>query len=81
MGDLVQLFSQPGDVICDPFMGSGSTGVACMRLGRRFVGIELDPRYFDIACKRIEEAARQPDMFVPRPPKPVQTSMFGESAA
>lgn len=59
--------------ILDPFMGSGTTGVACVKLGRKFTGIELDPDYFEIACKRIEEAYRQPDMFVPQPEvKPVQ---------
>ena len=46
-------------------MGSGTTGAAAVALGRRFVGIELQPRYFDIACRRIEWAARQPDLFVP----------------
>lgn len=46
-------------VICDPYMGSGSTGVASLRMGRRFVGIELDRRYFDIACERIENEQRQ----------------------
>lgn len=51
-------------VICDPFMGSGTTGVACARDGRSFIGIEREPKYFDIACKRIEEAYRQPDMLV-----------------
>lgn len=50
--------------ILDPFMGSGTTGVACAKMGREFIGIELDEKYFDIACKRIEEAYRQPDMFV-----------------
>lgn len=50
--------------ILDPFMGSGTTGVACVKLGKTFVGIELDPEYFDIACKRIEDAYRQPDFFV-----------------
>jgi site-specific DNA-methyltransferase (adenine-specific) len=49
--------------VLDPFMGSGTTGVACVRLGRRFVGIEIEPRYFDIACRRIEEAQNQGDMF------------------
>jgi DNA modification methylase len=44
-------------------MGSGTTGVAATRLGRRFIGIEIEPRYFDIACRRIEEAQRQGDMF------------------
>lgn len=53
--------------ILDPFMGSGTTGVACARLGRRFIGIEIEPRYFDIACKRIEQAYRQADLFVAPP--------------
>lgn len=43
----------------DPFMGSGTTGVACMNLGRSFIGIEIEPKYFDIACRRIEDAQRQ----------------------
>jgi site-specific DNA-methyltransferase (adenine-specific)/modification methylase len=46
-------------VICDPYMGSGSTGVAALRLGRKFIGIEIDREYFDIACRRIEDAQRQ----------------------
>jgi len=50
--------------ILDPFMGSGTTGVACVKLGRTFIGIEIDPGYFDIACKRIKDAYAQPDMFV-----------------
>ena len=49
----------PATVICDPYMGSGSTGVAALRMGRRFVGIELDRRYFDVACERIENEQRQ----------------------
>lgn len=53
--------------ILDPFMGSGSTGVAAVKLGRKFVGIEIDPDYFDIACRRIEAALREPDMFVAAP--------------
>jgi len=59
--------------ILDPFMGSGTTGVACVKLGRRFIGIELDPDYFDIACERIRKAYDQPDMFVEQPePAPIQ---------
>jgi site-specific DNA-methyltransferase (adenine-specific) len=46
-------------VICDPYMGSGSTGVAALRIGRRFIGIECDRRYFDVACERIENEQRQ----------------------
>lgn len=49
----------PGGLIADPFMGSGSTGVACMLSGRPFIGCELDERYFDIACQRIDDAQRQ----------------------
>ena len=62
--------------ILDPFMGSGTTLVACQRMGRQGTGIELDPEYFEIACKRVEEAARQPDMFVQSAPQPKQESMF-----
>lgn len=67
----------PATTILDPFMGSGTTGVACARRGRRFIGIEIEPRYFDIACRRIEEAQRQGDMFRDAPTaKPEQVSMF-----
>ena len=50
--------------VLDPFMGSGTTGVAAMRLGRKFIGIEIEPRYFDIACRRIEDAQKQADLFI-----------------
>ena len=53
--------------ILDPFMGSGTTLVACAKMGRAGIGIELDPDYFEIACKRVAEAYRQPDMFVVKP--------------
>lgn len=49
--------------VCDPFMGSGSTGCAAVAMGRPFIGVELDPGYFDIACRRIEEAQRQGSLF------------------
>jgi DNA modification methylase len=66
--------------ILDPFMGSGTTGVACVKLGRKFIGIEIEPKYFNIACKRIEQAYAQPDLFVPQSqPKPVQASLFQEA--
>jgi hypothetical protein len=63
----VERASLNGETVLDPFMGSGTTGVACARLGRRFVGVEIEPRYFDIACRRIEQAQRQPDLFVHAP--------------
>lgn len=64
----IRLHTLPGHSVLDPFMGSGTTGVACARLGRRFIGVEIDERYFDIACRRIEEAQRQSDLFVKPPP-------------
>jgi site-specific DNA-methyltransferase (adenine-specific) len=51
--------------ILDPYMGSGSTGIACIRLGIPFIGIEIDQHYFELACKRISDACRQTDMFAP----------------
>ena len=70
-------FLPDAKTILDPFMGSGTTGVACVKLGRKFTGIELDSDYFDIACKRIEEAYRQPDMFIAPPePNPEQMDML-----
>ena len=63
--------------ILDPFMGSGTTLVACQRMGRHGTGIELDPDYFDIACRRVDEAARQPDLLIPETrPAPVQESLL-----
>jgi len=59
MKRLVNLFTQPGDTIFEPFMGSGTTGVACMQLGRKFIGCEIDPGYFAIAEKRIKQAQMQ----------------------
>jgi site-specific DNA-methyltransferase (adenine-specific) len=53
----------PAGTILDPYMGSGSTGVAAVQMRHPFVGIEIEPRYFDVACRRIEEAQRQGDMF------------------
>ena len=55
---------EPNETILDPFMGSGTTGVAAVQMGKQFIGIEREPKYFDIACKRIEDAQRQGDMFV-----------------
>ena len=61
--------------ILDPFMGSGTTGVACAKLGRKFIGIELEPKYFEIACKRIDDAYKQGDLFVAPPEKPEQSTL------
>ena len=56
--------SAANDTVFDPFMGSGTTGVACANMGRKFIGIEMDPKYFDIACTRIESAHAQGRLFV-----------------
>jgi len=72
MADLLKDFTNFGQTILDPFMGSGTTLVACAKMGRAGIGIEQDPGYFEIACRRVEEAYRQPDMFVPKPSAPAQ---------
>jgi DNA modification methylase len=59
----VQLASRPGETVLDPFMGSGTTGVACVKLGRKFIGIEVDEGYFELACDRLRKAHAQADMF------------------
>jgi len=69
-------FLPNAQTILDPFMGSGTTLVACQRLGRNGTGIELDPDYFDIACRRVDEATRQPDLLIPQP-KPQQPKQEG----
>lgn len=66
------LRKMPDGVVLDPFMGSGTTLVACQKLGRAGIGIEIDPDYFEIACRRVDEATRQPDLFVAPATKPVQ---------
>ncbi|KQP37585.1 DNA methyltransferase [Pseudorhodoferax sp. Leaf274] len=63
------------DLILDPYMGSGSTGVAAIKLGRKFIGIEREPRYFDIACRRIEQATKQGQLFEPAAAQPVQMGL------
>ena len=65
-----------GATVLDPYMGSGSTGVAALQLGKRFVGIECVPEYFDIACRRIEEAWKQPRLFEEPKRKPVQGALL-----
>lgn len=64
---LIDRTTEPGWTIVDPFMGSGTTGVACVNMGRKFIGIEIDPAYFDIAARRIGDALKQPDFFIEKP--------------
>ena len=70
------LAKSPHGRVCDPFMGSGSTGVACVQTGRAFVGVEIEPRYFDIACRRISDELRRPRLALePVVVKPVQEGL------
>ena len=62
--------------ILDPFMGSGTTGVAAIQMGRKFTGIEREPKYFEIACKRIEQAYAQGQLFAPEPMKQTQDALL-----
>jgi len=72
----VNQFTDIGETILDPFMGSGTTGVAAIQLGRKFIGIEREPKYFDIACRRIEQAAAQGKLFEPEPVKQTQEALL-----
>jgi hypothetical protein len=74
-------FARGDEPILDPFMGSGTTGVAAIRQGRKFIGIEKRPDYFDTACRRIAEAVAQPRLFDEPPAKPKQETLFGGEAA
>lgn len=76
MREIIALFTNFGETVLDPFMGSGTTGVACAKLGRKFIGVERELKYFDIACLRIEKAYAQPDMFIERPSPPKQEAML-----
>jgi site-specific DNA-methyltransferase (adenine-specific) len=69
------LIEKTSGTVLDPFMGSGSTGVAAMKLARAFIGIEREPSYFDIACRRIEAAYKQPDLFIEKPAPAKQEAM------
>lgn len=75
--DFLKWHTQIGDLVSDPFMGSGTTGVACVRLGRKFIGIELERRYFDIAVKRITAELNRTPLF--EPPPLIQQTLLQES--
>lgn len=73
---LVRWWSEPAEMVLDPFMGSGTTGVAAVKLGRKFIGIEIDQGYFDIACRRISDALRQTDLFIDKPIRATQLGLL-----
>jgi site-specific DNA-methyltransferase (adenine-specific) len=70
-----RLLDKCGQTVLDPFMGSGTTGVAAVNLGRKFIGIEIEPKYFDIACRRIADALSRPRLFAEPAPEPKQEAM------
>ena len=72
----VEGYSKTGQIILDPFMGSGTTGVACANLGRKFIGIEINEDYFNIAVKRIRQAYNQGELFQPEQPKMTQETLL-----
>jgi site-specific DNA-methyltransferase (adenine-specific) len=76
MKELLLDYTDMGETICDPFCGSGTTGVAAAQLGRKFIGIEQDPKWFDLSCRRIEAAYKQPDLFIEKPAPAKQEAML-----
>lgn len=75
MKELVLLFTNFGDLILDPFCGSASTGLAALALGRRFIGIEREERYFDLSCRRISDALARPRLPFTEPVKQIQGAL------
>jgi site-specific DNA-methyltransferase (adenine-specific) len=74
--DLLNKLAEPGETVLDMFAGSCTTALACMALSCAFIGIEKDPRWFDLGCQRITDAYAQPDLFVPQPVRPQQQALF-----
>jgi site-specific DNA-methyltransferase (adenine-specific) len=72
---IVNRVSFYGEIVLDPLMGSGTTGVSCINLDRSFIGIEIEPKYFDIACRRLSEALRRPRLPFEEPRKIEQMEM------
>jgi DNA modification methylase len=76
--DCIEVVAPVAEAVIDPFMGSGSTGVAALQSGRRFIGIEADADHFETACRRLQAAHDSPRLFV-APPAPVQDPLFGQT--
>ena len=76
---LIESSCPPGGVVLDPFMGSGTTGVVSVRNGRGFVGIEVEDKWFDLACRRISDALKSPDLFAEKPKDEIQINLLGDN--
>jgi site-specific DNA-methyltransferase (adenine-specific) len=76
MAEILADFTAARDIVLDPFMGSGTTGVAAVSMARPFIGVEIDPKYFDIARSRIEKALLQQDLFIERPKPAKQEALL-----
>lgn len=72
---MIHHFSDEGETVLDPFMGTGTTGLYCIKMGRKFIGIEIESKYFDMACEQIENAYKQMDIFVAPPVAATQEAM------
>ena len=68
----MRLHAKSGHLILDPFMGRGTTGVSAAGMGMRFIGMEIDPHWFEMSCRRIEQAYAQPRLFAEKPPRQEQ---------
>ena len=73
---VVERVSFEGETVLDPFLGSGTTGVACVRLERKFIGIEIESKYFDIARRRIDQELRKPSFFTSKPKRIARPAFF-----
>ena len=80
MSHILEASTRQGQLVLDPFMGSASTGVAAIQTGRRFIGIDSDPKWFDLARRRLEQTHRQPRLFEEPRPKAVQLDLIGGGA-
>ena len=80
MAALIDVQCEPGGLVVDPFMGSGTTGVAAILNGRRFVGIEHDPTHFETACRRLKDAASRPRLIGETAEPAVQPTLLGDAA-
>jgi len=76
MLELVSLFTNYSETVIDPFMGSGTTLVACAKLERPAIGIEVEERFFEIACQRVKDAYAQPSLFITQVPTPLQSTFL-----